>query len=180
MAWEWVGPAATAAVGLAGIGATYFTSLGGRRSAEHIARTTRVENRWQTLRRERREAYAAYLAILEEVDHTASRLYLRPNELPPMPDPVLELRKAFDIAHGVVLLVGSRAVKDAAVEVSTDFKEAAEFMSQRHGELRLLDRELNHKLTLAMRQDLGIDQRPVDPVRTEHAPTNTPSHVGSG
>jgi hypothetical protein len=60
MAWEWVGPVSTAAVGIAGIAGT---SLTGKSSRDQVLELTR--------RQERREVYLDFLSSVAEFDAAA-------------------------------------------------------------------------------------------------------------
>lgn len=59
MAWEWVGPVATASVGLAGIGATLWTQKRGRQNTLDVAAQGRVQDRKR----------AAYERLLTQAIH---------------------------------------------------------------------------------------------------------------
>ena len=62
MAWEWVAPAGTVVVALAGIGATLRTAAQGRTHAEHLATENHVRARKDMLRQERLKVYEGALA----------------------------------------------------------------------------------------------------------------------
>lgn len=62
MAWEWVAPAGTVVVALAGIGATVRTAAQGRRHAEHLATENHRRLHDARLREERLRVYADALA----------------------------------------------------------------------------------------------------------------------
>lgn len=62
MSWEWVAPAGTVVVALAGIGATLRTAAQGRKHAEHLAAEGHQRERQEMLRQERLRVYADALA----------------------------------------------------------------------------------------------------------------------
>jgi len=64
MTWEWVAPTATAAVGLAGIAATWLTARAGRIDQQNMVRTQYEQAGEAALRETRRNAYGALLADL--------------------------------------------------------------------------------------------------------------------
>jgi hypothetical protein len=62
MAWEWVAPAGTVIVALAGIGATLRTAAQGRIHAEHLATENYRRAHQDALRQERLKVYAGAMA----------------------------------------------------------------------------------------------------------------------
>lgn len=62
MTWEWVAPAGTVVVALAGIGATMITAAQGRRHGEHLATENHRRAHQNMLRQERLRVYASALA----------------------------------------------------------------------------------------------------------------------
>lgn len=68
MAWEWVAPVATAAVGIVGVAATFFSGERARRAQVQIAEDARTNAREDKLRDERREAYMRMLTALDQAE----------------------------------------------------------------------------------------------------------------
>lgn len=62
MAWDWVAPAGTVVVALAGIGATLCTAAQGRKHAEHLATEGHDRAHEEVLRQERLKVYSDALA----------------------------------------------------------------------------------------------------------------------
>lgn len=65
MAWEWVSPVITGAVGVAGIGFTWFTGYQARMHVERMAETARRSTAHAKLLDERRNAYISTLRVAE-------------------------------------------------------------------------------------------------------------------
>jgi hypothetical protein len=72
MTWEWVAPTATAAVGLAGIAATWLTARASRIDQRNMVLIQYEQAAEATLRETRRKAYATLLADLHSVFHSAA------------------------------------------------------------------------------------------------------------
>jgi hypothetical protein len=71
MAWEWVGPVATAAVGIAGIGATWLTARDQRGQQLDLLQREHAQQRRLRADEDRRRIYAEVLGGLTEALHKA-------------------------------------------------------------------------------------------------------------
>src|SRR3954447_8204415 len=116
MAWEWVAPVCTGAVGALGILVTGLTARGGRRHAERIAADGMTHERElaEEARAQARlgDAYVDLLSIVTRTGHYADlvRPIFETNPsapIPPLP-PVEEQTRA----EALVMAYGSRAVEE--------------------------------------------------------------------
>lgn len=89
MAWEWVAPAVTGLVGVAGTAGTVLVARIGRDQARNLAEQNREEKREQwvlqaeeerqkTLRQERRETYGRFIAAGSDVSAALTRRDMQP------------------------------------------------------------------------------------------------------
>ena len=107
MTWEWVGPVATATVGVAGIFGTWLTGKQGRDRAEAISRETLAQERLlanEARKQQRLEnAYVDLLDMAERAGQWAQMVLPMIDTNPPQPVPA-ELPSLEEQAHTVALV----------------------------------------------------------------------------
>lgn len=74
MAWEWVAPAGTAAVGVVGVLTTFAASRSAQRREERAATRQRAYAVEDALRDERKDVYLRFLTAVDAVDETSPSL----------------------------------------------------------------------------------------------------------
>jgi hypothetical protein len=119
MSWEWVGPTATAVVGVVGISATWATARGQQKAQMRMQQREHREARNKELRADRRRLYAAMIGELHAVESML---------LAAQSDTVEGLSGAEGLARmqtlwrlgGEVTLVSSPAVYQATVDATAN------------------------------------------------------------
>jgi len=102
VAWDWIPPTGTAAVGLAGIAATYFSGARARRDARVLAQEQREQQR-------RSEAYIELLTMCLKIHHYLQGIDLETGKKPDLsefPDNASQVR-----ARALVVAYGSEKVR---------------------------------------------------------------------
>ncbi|MET9303559.1 hypothetical protein ABZX66_30030 [Micromonospora aurantiaca] len=120
MAWEWVGPVMTGAVGISvgitGIVATYKTGKQGRQHAEVLARQQNEHDaalaKEQRDQQRRSEAYVELLTMVERVGQWASMVRPMLDTNPPRPVPPLPELSEQARSNALVGAYASPAVKE--------------------------------------------------------------------
>jgi hypothetical protein len=115
MAWEWVAPVCTAAVGAIGVVATALTAKGGRTHAERVA-GRRMEHERELAEDSRRQerladAYVELLGIVNRTAHYADMVRPFVDTNPPAPTPPLPHVDEQMRAESLVMAFGSRNVE---------------------------------------------------------------------
>jgi hypothetical protein len=166
MAWEWVSPTATAAVGIGVVGFAYLTSRHADDTRAQDSQSSRRHERDLIVRRERLEMFAAYLAaidafeaVLIDTNATMGRWHKdahSPNDPLPeafttMIDSLSEMRRRYQAAR----LVGSAAVSDAGEAVDRNATEILRKITEPDTGWGLMRHGPRDDLLTAMREDLG-------------------------
>ena len=157
MSWDWVAPTATAAVGIAGIAATWLTARASRIDQRNMILVQYKQAEEAALRETRRKAYATFSASLYEMITVASFAL----------DP--DFGKAEESLHSVtrslaeVEILGSDAVRQSARQAAVKvIKYQAIALQNEDGsgipdtELQVDSNEALYLLERLMASDLGI------------------------
>jgi hypothetical protein len=129
MAWEWVGATATAAVGIAGATFTWLGARTGSNTQVRLAEAQHEHDRQTRLLDERRQVFTACIAAMEALDRalfeagsTQTRLGQPAAGQPAYPETnaMVEAYRVLAAKAQEVRLIGSTAVRDAAVDVMKD------------------------------------------------------------
>jgi hypothetical protein len=132
MAWEWVAPAGTAAVGITGIAATFFTARQGRQHAENVAAKKNAHDldlaREQRQQQRRAEAYVEILVIAEQVGQWVSSvvpMFDYGQKVPDLPDLDRQARanaliNAYGSSKAIVFYKAWRNAADEAFRAAMD------------------------------------------------------------
>jgi hypothetical protein len=166
MAWDWVSPTATAAVGIAAVGFASRTSFKSEMARAHESAALRKHERDLVVRRERLEMFAAFLeavdgyaASLVEANHAMGRWrkegHSRNDPLPDAITVLLDRLHDIDSRYQAARLVGSAAVGDAGEAVRTDANRALAVVTKSDDEWSGMSRSPHDDLVAAMREDLG-------------------------
>jgi len=114
MTLEWIAPTATAAVGLAGIAATWLTARASRIDQRNMVLTQYEQTKDAALRETRRKAYATLLANLYSVSHSAAFVNV------PGYNPDKDIALVYDLSRSLaeVKIIGSDPVRQLADQVA--------------------------------------------------------------
>lgn len=181
MAYEWVAPVATAAVGVTGVVFTYLTGREGRQTATSLAEAQRSHAQDDRLRDEKREAYTAYLEAASNARHALLRIALLRGDGSRVAE-TRELRSSAsaELNHRreQVRLVGSPGVREMARLHFGNYLEA--FKAQATGGPIALDRDLEGALVAHLKRDLGHELAPQDEALLTYVPpSDAPNGPGS-
>ncbi len=170
MSWEWVASSATAAVGLAGIAATWLTARASRIDQRNMVLVQYEQATEATLRETRRKAYAALLADIYSLFHSVAYMHMPDFDI----DADIALARNLSRSLAEVKILGSDVVRQLAGQAGArvlDFR-AVELAKGPGGVVaaeppEVVD-ELIYLLERVMASDLGI---PVN-ARMEEAERN--------
>lgn len=159
MAWEWVAPAGTAAVGVTSVVVTFAASRSAQAREERAAARQRRYAIEDALRQERKETYRAFLSAVTDVENAVKALYLTPEG-----DDVTSASTAvLDTFHVVVnqsleldLVAGSR-VSEAAGELTDDIDTLTSAVLKDASEARMVSGDAVQRLIAAMADELRLE-----------------------
>ena len=166
MAWEWVSPTATAAVGIAAVGFASRTSRKGEDARARESESSRKHERELIVRRERLETFALFLGAVDAFDRVIfeaghslkSWRDAGHDDDEPSPTPFATMVGRFEDLSKLyydVQLVGSDAVRLAASVVRKDAFDAWLDALDGKKDPRMLKTGPREALNSAMRQALG-------------------------
>jgi hypothetical protein len=147
MAWEWVGPVATATAGVAGMFFTWLTGKQSRDDARAIAKETRDQQRLEN-------AYIELLDVAERVGHWAQMAFPIMDTNPPKPVPELPDLAQQARAEALIRAFGS----DAVLGQMEAWRSVAQQMIVT-GELIAM-RGVDASVNLTARQKFAVELRP--------------------